>query len=102
MLEKLGTEKSWRSLLKFLGILRLGINIFRKHEIGVWQYGIIEILNMLKPLKFENQETNKLWNKETLKPRNQETKKPNNQETKKLRNQETKKPRNQDSFLIFI
>ena len=78
MVEKMGTDKLWRSVWKKSRNLEYGTNIIQKPcngTLAIWDH----------------------WNFETLKPTNQETSKPRNFETKKPRNQEPKKPRIQET-----
>ena len=88
-LEKVGPDKSWRAVSKFL------------EHLGHWIYIFQKTWNTKNPRNFK---TSILWNFETKEPRkqtllkvqkpgNQQPKNTRNHETNKLRNQETKKPR---------
>ena len=98
MLEKTGTDKSWRYVLKVIENLEYELDIFLQTWNGhlvIWNQSLPQnIINLVNLRSFVwNQETKKLWNQGTKKPRNQETKRTTN-----TKNRVTKKPTNQETF----
>ena len=88
--EKTGTGKAWRSVLKILGNLEYGINIFQQTWNGnllLWDQYLptkhwmnFQSVNLcIFETLIRNFGTLELWNQESKKPNIQETNKPRNQ-----------------------